>query len=105
MVVVPFGLEAQSQSSSQPDTSAGLASRVQIKTAADGGDVSVTVSARVPGTPERFSAHLNGKNVSSRLSVRSVHYAFTFSKFLPPTVDGRQVYVTNYSGGVDVYAP
>ena len=31
--------------------------------------------------------------------------AFTFNKFLPPIVDGGQVYVANYSGGVDVYAP
>jgi len=31
--------------------------------------------------------------------------AFTFNKFLPPIVDGGQVYVPNYSGGVDVYAP
>jgi hypothetical protein len=30
---------------------------------------------------------------------------FTFNKFLPPIVDGGQVYVANYSGGVDVYAP
>ncbi|WP_035354386.1 hypothetical protein [Edaphobacter aggregans] len=29
---------------------------------------------------------------------------FTFNKFLPPIVDGGQVYVANYSGGVDVYA-
>lgn len=29
---------------------------------------------------------------------------FTFNKFLPPVVDGGQVYVANYSGGVDVYA-
>jgi hypothetical protein len=31
--------------------------------------------------------------------------AFTFNKFLPPIVDGGLVYVPNYSGGVDVYAP
>jgi hypothetical protein len=29
---------------------------------------------------------------------------FTFNKFLPPVVDGGQVYVANYSGGLDVYA-
>lgn len=30
---------------------------------------------------------------------------FLFNKFLPPIVDGGQVYVPNYNGGVDVYAP
>ncbi len=29
---------------------------------------------------------------------------FLFNKFLPPIVDGGQVYVPNYNGGVDVYA-
>ncbi len=29
--------------------------------------------------------------------------AFVFNKFLPPIVDGGQVYVANYNGGVDVY--
>ena len=29
---------------------------------------------------------------------------FIFNKFLPPIVDGGQVYVPNYNGGVDVYA-
>jgi hypothetical protein len=29
---------------------------------------------------------------------------FVFNKFLPPIVDGGQVYVPNYNGGVDVYA-
>jgi hypothetical protein len=28
---------------------------------------------------------------------------FVFNKFLPPIVDGGQVYVANYNGGVDVY--
>jgi hypothetical protein len=30
--------------------------------------------------------------------------AFVFNKFMPPIVDGGQVYVANYNGGVDVYA-
>jgi hypothetical protein len=29
---------------------------------------------------------------------------FLFNKFNPPVVDGGQVYVPNYNGGVDVYA-
>jgi hypothetical protein len=29
---------------------------------------------------------------------------FVFNKFMPPIVDGGQVYVANYNGGVDVYA-
>jgi hypothetical protein len=29
--------------------------------------------------------------------------AFLFNKFNPPVVDGGQVYVPNYNGGVDVY--
>jgi hypothetical protein len=28
---------------------------------------------------------------------------FLFNKFNPPVVDGGQVYVANYNGGVDVY--
>jgi len=29
---------------------------------------------------------------------------FVFNKFLPPIVDGGQVYVANYTGGVDIYS-
>jgi hypothetical protein len=29
--------------------------------------------------------------------------AFLFNKFNPPVIDGGQIYVANYNGGVDVY--
>ena len=64
LLALPLNLGAQVKSGA--DTAAAPA-LVQIRTTAVSAD-SATVALSIPGTPEKFSAHLNGKDVSSRFS-------------------------------------
>jgi hypothetical protein len=70
LLALPFGLPAQLQSKSHTDTNTSSTPQVLIKTTAVTSS-SVTVSVNIPGKPEKFSAHLNGKDVSSRFSPAS----------------------------------
>jgi hypothetical protein len=66
LFVLPLGLNAQSRPTTQSGINAS-SSQVQIMTTAST-DSSASVRVSIPGTPEKFSAHLNGKDVSSRFS-------------------------------------
>jgi hypothetical protein len=66
LFVLPLGLNAQSRPTTQSGINAS-SSQVQIMTTAST-DSSASVRVSIPGTPDKFSAHLNGKDVSSRFS-------------------------------------
>jgi hypothetical protein len=56
--------------------------------------------------PENFSTNADGsKTLAVLWDSQQWGITFLFNKFDPPIVDGGQVYVPNYNGGVDVYAP
>ncbi len=55
--------------------------------------------------PENFSTNADGtKTLAVLWDSQQWGITFLFNKFDPPIVDGGQVYVPNYNGGVDVYA-
>src|SRR5271170_2205684 len=64
------GLQAQSPSTSNSNTNVSSVPQVKITTTAVTSS-SATISVSIPGTPQRFSAHLNGKDVSSRFAAAS----------------------------------
>jgi hypothetical protein len=70
LIVFTSGLPAQSLSTSNSNTSVSSVPLVQIKTTSTTSD-SVSISVSIPGTPQKFSAHLNGKDVSSRFAAAS----------------------------------
>ncbi len=64
------GLQAQSPSTSNSNANVSSVPQVKITTTAVTSS-SATISVSIPGTPQKFSAHLNGKDVSSRFAAAS----------------------------------